>query len=104
MRAAVPPGLLERESQAAVRQLAQAVVRDRRPSEVLDEALEAVTVVRTHPHVGVDVESGDVGAAPAGDGGLGDGPASAQAQHVTAAAWAGGDQTLKPSAGRLVSR
>jgi len=41
VRGAVPPGLLEREGQAAIRQLAQAVVRDGRPGEVLDQALEA---------------------------------------------------------------
>jgi len=42
VRGAVPPALLERKGQAAVRQLAQAVVRDGRPGQVLDQALEAV--------------------------------------------------------------
>ena len=57
-----------------------------------------------HPYVGVDVESGDVGAAPAGDGCLGNVAARAQAQHVTAAAWASGDQALHGGIRQLIEQ
>ena len=71
VRGAVAPGLLESEGQAPVRQLAQAIVGDRWPREVLHQVLESLAVIGAGGGVGVDVEAGDFRAALAGNGGAG---------------------------------
>ena len=99
MRGAIAPDGLQRDEAAAVGPELDAVLGERGAEEVAAERLEAGTIVRGDPDVGVEIETIELGLTWAAGGDVTEGRPVAEAADAGAGAGAEGDTALDGGVG-----
>jgi hypothetical protein len=94
MRGAIAPHRLELDEDASIGAEAEAVLGERGAEEVAGELLEAGTIVRGDPDVGVEIEAIEAGLARAAGGDVAEGRPVAEAVDAGAGAGAEGDAAM----------